>query len=118
MSLENMIMGNNDWLDYKNKNGEFAIAYMGINNFQGDKSKMVSDLNNYAKDIRRVIPNKLYRRDSNRRNSGIFKYLFDYTECGDGICLFQNPKYAENSAGIPKICRKFGWNHRCSWISN
>jgi surface protein len=92
--------GNNDWLDYKNKNGEFAIAYMGINNFQGDKSKMVSDLNNYAKDIRRVIPNKLYRRDSNRRNSGIFKYLFDYTECGDGICLFQNPKYAENSAGI------------------
>ena len=92
--------GNNDWLDYKNKNGEFAIAYMGINNFQGDKSKMVSDLNNYAKDIRRVIPNKLYRRDSNRRNSGIFKYLFDYTECGDGICLFQNPKHAENSAGI------------------
>ena len=89
---------NDDWLSYENKKGEFAIAYIGINNFLGESSKMISDINVYTTKLKYVEKNKLYRKDSNcRKNSGHYKL------CGDGICLFQNPEYAENSAGIINI---------------
>ena len=37
----------------------------------------------------------LFNKDFNSRNSG-----FKYKKCGNGVCLFQDPKYAENVAGI------------------
>ena len=88
--------GNNVWIDYKNLNGEFAIAYIGINNFLNDKDRMIKDLNDYARNIQKMINNKLYQTeiDIRSKNNQI---------CGEGICLFQNPQYAENSAGIIDI---------------
>ena len=96
--------GNDDWLNYENKKGEFAIAYMGINNYLGETKEMISHIQEYSTDIKNLIKNKLYRNDSNIRNNGIFSFLFKYRKCGDGVCLFQNPEYAENSAGIINVC--------------
>ena len=96
--------GNDDWLNYENKKGEFAIAYMGINNYLGETKEMISHIQEYSTDIKNLIKNKLYRNDSNIRNNGIFSFLFKYKKCGDGVCLFQNPEYAENSAGIINVC--------------
>ena len=96
--------GNDNWLNYENNKGEFAIAYMGINNFLGETDKMISDLNDYSKNIKMLIKNRLYRSDDNSRNKGAFSFLFSYKKCGDGVCLFQNPEYAENSAGIINVC--------------
>ena len=39
--------------------------------------------------------NKLYINENDIRNNK--------NKCGDGICVFQNPEYAENSAGIVDI---------------
>ena len=95
--------GNDDWLGYENKKGEFAIAYMGINNFLGESKEMISDLNDYADKIEKKPTSKLFRKDSNKRNKGIFSIFSNYKTCGDGVCLFQDPKTAENSADIINV---------------
>ena len=87
--------GNNDWLDYNNNEDEFSIAYLGINNFLNNKEKIVEDLNKFSKDINKMVVEKLYQNENDLRKNG--------NKCGDGICLFQNPDYAENSAGIIDI---------------
>ena len=84
--------GNDNWLNYKNKKGEFAIAYMGINNFLGNQDEMISDLN-------LMLMKKLFRKELDCRNNE----KGEEKKCGDGICLFQNPEYAENSAGIINV---------------
>ena len=86
--------GNNDWLNYRNLEGEFAIAYIGINNHLNDKDLMIKDLNDYSSNISKMINEKLYQNELNLRNK---------EKCGEGICVFQNPVYAENSAGIIDI---------------
>ena len=90
--------GDNSWLDYKNKEGEFAIAYLGINNLLNEKAFIIGDLNNITTSLYEInstfINERIYRDDQNLRKSTKNK------KCGDGICLFQNPEYAENSAGI------------------
>ena len=96
--------GNDEWLNYENKKGEFAIAYMGINNYLGDSSKMISHITDYSSNSENLIKNKLYRNDKNCRNNGFFSFLYSYKKCGDGVCLFQNPEFAENSAGIIDVC--------------
>ncbi len=63
-------------LDYKNKIGEFSIINLDLNNFL---NKMIK---------------KTYKNDINKRKVNL------PSKCGDGICLFQNRDYAENSAGI------------------
>jgi len=95
--------GNDDWLGYENKKGEFAIAYMGINNYLGESQQMISDLNNYAKKIEKKPTNKIFRMDSNKRNKGILSIFSKNKICGDGVCLFQDPKSAENSASIINV---------------
>ena len=92
--------GNDDWLGYENKKGEFAIAYMGINNLLGESQQMISNLNDYADKIEKKPTNKIFRKDSNKRNKGIFSIFSKNKTCGDGVCLFQDPKSAENSASI------------------
>ena len=77
--------GNNDWIDFENVEGEFSIAYLGINN----------ELN----DIGKVIMEKLYKEDKDIRSSNNGHNI----KCGQGICLFQNPDDAENSAGYIDI---------------
>ena len=90
--------GDDSWLDYKNRKGEFAIAYLGINNFLNEKDIIIGDLNNISRDINEqtssYINERIYIDEDNLRKSS------KYIQCGEGICLFQNPKYAENYAGI------------------
>ena len=66
---------------------------MCLSNFFGDNDKAVSGLNC-------LLTKKLFRKDMDCRNTDNKKTKI----CGDGICLFQNPEYAENSAGIIYIC--------------
>ena len=93
---------NNDWLDNKNKKGEFAIAYLGINTFLKNKKKILEDTKFFTEEISKMISNKLYQFDSNMKVKG-FCCEDCAPKCGVGVCLFQNPKYAENSAGIIEI---------------
>ena len=101
--LEKYDNGNDDWLGYENIKGEFAVAYMGINNFLGESQQILSDLNDYAIKIEKKPTNKIFRNDSNKLNKGIFSIFSNYKTCGDGVCLFQDPKTAENSAGIINV---------------
>ena len=87
--------GNNDWLDYDNNENEFSIAYLGLNNFLNKKEKIIEDLNKLSKDINKMVKKELFQNEIDLRKKGNI--------CGDGICLFQNPVYAENSAGIIDI---------------
>ena len=87
--------GDNSWLGFKNQKGEFAIAYMGINNFIGESKKIIPLINDSLPDNKKNQTINLFNKDFNSRNSG-----FKYKKCGNGVCLFQDPKYAENVAGI------------------
>ena len=93
--------GDDSWLDYQNHNGEFAIAYLGLNNFLNDKNKIISDLNDITQNIMNLQKEKLYKDEKDIRDFPFFSFL--RRKCGDGVCLFQNPDYAENCAGEIEI---------------
>ena len=92
--------GDNSWLDYRNKDGEFAIGYIGLYNFLNDKDSLIKDLNNITKSIKNMIKQQTYENDIDMRNNGFLSRLFSKNKCKEGICVFQNPDYAENCAGI------------------
>ena len=81
--------GNNDWIDYQNIRGEFSIGYIGIYNLWNDRNQIIQNLNEFAQDINLMERYKIF-----------FNNNFN---CGDGICVFQNPDYAENCAGFVDI---------------
>ena len=89
--------GNNDWLDYNNNTNEYAIAYYGLNNHLDDKNLMVSDLNVYANDIKKLMTDKFYQDQIDER------YKYGQRKCGEGVCLYQDPNIAENTARIIDI---------------
>ena len=91
--------GNNDWLDYNNNKNEYAIAYYGLNNHLDDKNLMVSELNIYANDIKKLTTDNFYQDQINER-CGIYN---KQQKCGEGICLYQDPNVAENTARIIEI---------------
>jgi len=85
---------NNNWLGHNNQEGEFAVAYLGLYNIYDIKEQLNEDLNIFEINIRNIIKNmsqNLFENDRDIRHN---------SQCGNGICLFQNPKYAENTAGI------------------
>ena len=84
--------GDNKWLSFKNIEGAFAVAYLGINNFLNDTEIMMEELNNACDNIKNLITNKLFADEIDLRNK--------HSKCGNGICVFQNPEIAENAAGI------------------
>ena len=81
--------GNNDWIGFENEKGEFSIGYIGIYNLWNDRNQIIENLNEYIQDINLMQRDNIY-----------FNNLFN---CGDGICVFQNPDFAENSAGYVDI---------------
>ena len=93
-SYEKYDNGCNNWIAYKeNIEGEFSIAYLGINNILNNEEQIIKDLNDYSLNITKIISSKLYQDEYDLKND-------KKTKCGEGVCLFQNPEYAENSAGI------------------
>ena len=97
--------GNNAWLDYKNKSGEYSIGYIGINNLNNDEEKIIEDMVSLSLNVE-SLRSKLYVEDENIRNSTANNVILEEEEkketekCGDGVCVFQNPDYAENNAGF------------------
>ena len=100
--------GNNTWLDFRNIDGEYAVAYSGLN------ITFIYE-NNFSANIK-----------AEGNNNNIFiDYLFPFNTIGSifnsifisnkndvlleksvkniKLCLFQNPKLAENKAGIINI---------------
>ena len=92
---------NNNWLSYSGIDGEYSIAYYGLHNYLNDKDEMVSDLNDVIVDIRKVISERSFQDENDMRHSG-FLGLFR-KNCNGGVCLFQDPAYAENCAGIFRL---------------
>jgi len=84
--------GNHNWLNHQNTSGEYAVAYLGINNHLNDRDDIIHDLNNYPNDINNIITSKLYQYDTDLRNRNSY--------CGEGVVLFQDPNIAENYSGI------------------
>ena len=87
--------GNNDWLSYNNTKNEYAIAYYGLNNNLDDNNINVSELNTYANDIKKLITDNFYQDQINERKKN--------EKCGEGICLYQDPYMAENTARTIEI---------------
>ena len=86
-------LGDNTWLDYKDREGVFAVAYLGLSNIVGDTEKYkkyLSEIN--IPEILKMNYQQTYKNDIDLRNRG--------KKCGCGIYLFQDPQIAENSAGI------------------
>ena len=88
--------GNNTWLSYQNLEGVFAIAYFGISNVYGNKKNLNHFLNEVnSKKALNMGYEQIYKNDIDLRNPS--------QKCGNGIYLFQDPKIAENTAGILDI---------------
>ena len=86
---EKFDFGNDDWLGNKNKLGEFAVAYYGINNLNQNSTSTVKSLmgNNQT--------GKTFVKVKNIRKPG--------SNCKSGAYFFKNPKFAENSSQIITI---------------
>ena len=95
LKVDNLYENYNNWLSNNNLEGEFAVAYLGLNNFLNDKDIFINDLNPVFYNIKKMLVDKLYRDEKDVKN--------DNSKCGDGIVVFQNPEYAENTAGIVDI---------------
>ena len=98
--------GNNNWLSYRNVEGEYSIAYYGLNNYLNDKGTMINELQYFISDITKVIDEREYQKENDKR-SGFLEFFRD--PCGGGVCLFQDPKIAEHCAGIINL---FGTDYK------
>ena len=88
---------NNKWLSYNGGSGEYAIAYYGLNYYLNNNETFIENLNDTIRDIRRTILERTFQTEEDNRTGilGLFR-----NKCGGGVCLFQDPKYAESSANI------------------
>ena len=65
---------------------------------------MIEDLDNFSNNVKYIVRENFYQDEENARaKEGFFSRLFGRYKCGRGVCLFQNPDYAENNAGIIEI---------------
>ena len=88
--------GNDTWLDYKDREGVFAVAYLGISYFNGNEEKYLKYLTEVnTPEILKMNNEQIYKNDYDLRNPK--------KKCGCGVYLFQDPKIAENTAGIIDI---------------
>lgn len=88
--------GDNTWLDYKDKEGVFAVAYLGLSNILDNTEKYKKYLGEInLPEILKMNYQQTYKNDYDLRHPR--------KKCGCGVYLFQNPKIAENSAGIIEI---------------
>ena len=76
---------NNDWLKSDNKEGEFAIGYLDLNNLLTNRPT----INNLTHSLHEVTPSKDNNQYRPKRR--------------EGVIAFQKFNYAENTAGIVDI---------------
>ena len=85
--------GNNAWLGNENKSGEYAVGYIGINENK-NLSQVYNNLNFEIK--------SLFCDIKDIKNKGIINSN-SCKNCGKGVLIFQNPKYAENYSSVLNI---------------
>lgn len=91
--------GNDDWLSYNGRDGEFAVAYLGIGHSSGKSDKIKDKLSSFTKNINSVknfnVLNS-FADEKDLRHPG--------KKCGKGVYLFQDPRTAEcNGAHLVNI---------------
>ena len=86
--------GNNIWLDYHNKDGEYSIAYLGISNLKNEIENLVY-FDEDPQSVEKIFNDKLLENEIDLRNEN--------SKCGQGICVFQDPVFAEKNAGFLEI---------------
>ena len=89
---------NNDWLKKNGSNREYAVAYLGPNNFLINKNSIIKEIikEEQYEDNNSVFSFLQTLFNDNSNNSSERKSPNNIT----GICLFQKPELAENYAGI------------------
>ena len=88
--------GNNTWLDWKDKDGVFAVAYFGISNIYGNKDNLNLFFDEILSEkVLNIGYEQTYCNDKDLKNPS--------KKCGNGVYLFQDPKIAENTSGIIDI---------------
>ena len=88
--------GDDTWLDYDDREGVFAVAYLGLSNIWDNKDKYMKYLGEVnLPEILKMNYQQTYKNDYDLRSPR--------KKCGCGVYLFQDPKIAENSAGIIDI---------------
>ena len=87
---------NNDWISGKDTKEQYPVAYYGYHNYLNDKNISKKEIKDYVQDIRKIETENIFNEEKNKR-SGFWGLLKD--ECKEGVCLFQDPKYAECCAG-------------------
>ena len=93
--------GNNIWLGKKNKDGEYAVAYSGLNFIFINKNNLNDIKNKNENNVNSIINNFLpFNVVSFLVNSLINSQSLINNV---GICLFQDPTLAEENAGIVNI---------------
>ena len=85
--------GDDTWLDKTGKEGEFSVAYFGLSKIHEKNKKLLNKMDS-KKDLKLFLE-KTYQDDNDLRNEG--------KKCGPGSFLFQDPKFAENTAGIVDV---------------
>ena len=84
--------GDNTWLGNKNKNGEFAVAYYGINNLFNQNMNNIQSLLSL---MGNQETGRTFININNLRNPG--------QTCQTGAYFYKNPNHAENSSDAINI---------------
>ena len=92
--------GNDEWLKYKDKEGVFAVAYLGLSNIYKNQKNLEQFLNEInSEKVLKMGYEQTYKDDINiNKNS-----KNEFNKCGNGVYLFQDPNIAENTASIIDI---------------
>ena len=85
--------GDNKWLSNNGQNdGEFAVAYYGINNLIHHKMQIVQNIMSLMGNLE---SGNTFIEENNLRNPG--------NKCMSGAYFYKNPEYAENSSEVINI---------------
>ena len=92
--------GNDTWLNYIDGPNVFAVAYFGLSNIYGNKK----NLNNFMNEINSQETLKAGYEQIYKNDENIYEVSkSEFKKCGTGVYLYQDPKIAENTAGIIDI---------------
>ena len=92
--------GNDQWLNYIDGKGVYAVAYFGLSNLYQNKNnynKFFNEIN--SPEALKIGYEQTYKNDINIKEQS----KNEYKTCGSGVYLFQDPKIAENTASIIDI---------------
>ena len=84
--------GDNTWLGNNNEEGEFAVAYYGINNLFHHNIQMIQNIMSFMGNLE---SGKTFMDEINIRKPG--------EKCMSGAYFYKNPEIAENSSEIINI---------------